>query len=128
MVETRTARISLLEPDVLRIEYKADCFVDVEEFTENMAAYRQVMKTEKAYILTIANDGAEPSPEVRNIFASKERSAFKIAEAFVISSIAQRILANFVMKVQRPNHPLKFFNSEKEAKEWLYKQRELVAP
>ncbi len=122
-METSTAHISLHDKDVLRVEYKANAYVDVMEFKENLEAYRRVMTTDKVYLLTIANEGAEPSPEVRKIFASKERSVFKIAEAFVLSSFAQRIIANFVMKVQRPHHPVKFFNSEEEARDWLYSVR-----
>jgi len=125
MIETSTAYISLHDGDVLRIEYKADCYIDVKEYDENRQAYRDLMKTEKAYLLTIAGNGAEPSPEVRAIFSTRDRSAFKIAEAFVINSVAHRILANFVMKVQRPAHPIHFFNSESAARNWLYAQRNL---
>lgn len=123
MTETKTAYVELIDNDVLRIEYKENCYVTVPDFEENLQAYRKEMKTDKVYLLTIANAGAEPSPEVRAIFSSRLRSGFKIAEAFVISSFAQRILANFVMKVQPPHHLLKFFNSEKTVKAWLYEQR-----
>lgn len=125
-IETKVAWISLLEKDVLRIEYKPDCFVDLPEYEENMRAYRKLMTTDKVYLLTIANSGAESSPAVRNMFASKERSGFKIAEAFVIASLAHKLVANFVMKVQKPVHILRFFNNEKEAKNWLYEQREKI--
>jgi hypothetical protein len=127
MIETRTCLISLLDTDVLRIEYKKDAFVEVEDFEENLRAYKKLMTTEKAYLLTVARSGAEPSPEVREIYVSKERSSFKLAEAFVISSLAQRIIANFIMRVQRPVHRLRFFTSEEEAKKWLYRQRELIS-
>lgn len=122
-VETSVAWITLIGEDILRIEYKPYCYVDVAEFEENLQAYRTIMKTEKVFVLTIANTGAESSPEVRNIFASQQRSGFKIAEAFVISSLAQRIVANYVMKFQKPSHPLRFFNSEAEAMNWLLGQR-----
>jgi hypothetical protein len=125
MIETKVAWISLLEKDVLRVEYKPDAFVDLEEFEENLRAYKKLMTTEKVYLLTVANPGAESSLAVRNQFASPERSAFKIAEAFVVSSLAQKLVANFVMKVQRPTHLLKFFNDEVSARAWLFRQREL---
>jgi hypothetical protein len=127
MIETSVSWITLLEPDVLRIEYKSDCFVDVEELNENLAAYRRLMTTEKVYLLTIANAGAEASPAVRDVFASKERSSWKIAEAFVISSMAQRIVANFVLRVQKPSHILRFFTNENDAREWLYAQRDRIS-
>lgn len=121
MIETKVAYISLIEEDILRIEYKPDCYVDLEEYEENMLAYKKLMKTERVYILTIANPGANLSKEVRDKFSTPDRSAFKIAEAFVIFTLAQRIIANFVIKVQRPHHSLKFFSNENDAIEWLEK-------
>jgi hypothetical protein len=126
VTETKTAIVNLIDEAVLRIEFKQDSYITVPDFEENLLAYHKEMRTEKVYLLTVANSGVEPSPEVRALFSSKLRSEFKMAEAFVISSFAQRILANFVMKVQPPNHPLKFFNSETEAKEWLYEQRKKI--
>lgn len=117
------AWISLIDKDTLRIEYKPDVYVDVSEFEENMRAYKKLMRTERVFLLTIANAGSESSPEVRRIFTSKERSEFKIAEAFVISSLAQRIVANYVVRVQKPAHPLQFFSSENEASAWLSEQK-----
>lgn len=124
MIETRVAWISVLEADVFRVEYKPDVFIDVTELEENLSAYRQLMTTEKAYFLVVANAGAELSAEARALYATKERASFKIAEAFVLASMAQRLVANFVMRVQRPKNVLRFFNSENEAKKWLYAVRE----
>lgn len=118
-IETSVAFISLIEDDVLRIELKPNCHLDLEEFEENMAAYKKLMRTDRAYLLTIASPGASMSIEARNKFATRERSAFKIAEAFVIRSLAHKLLADFVMKVQKPSHNLKFFRTEEEARKWL---------
>lgn len=126
MIETKVSRISLIGDDILRIEYKADCYVDIPEYEENMAAYKKLMKSEKVYVLTIANPGAESSPEVRKIFASKERASFKHAEAFVINSLAHKIVSNFVVNVLKPVHKLKFFNTETEAMNWLIKQKKAM--
>jgi len=123
MIETRVSWITLIDDNTLRIEYKPDAYIDVAEFEENRQAYRRLMKTEKVFIITIANQGAESSPEVRKLFSTPERSAFKFAEAFVISSLAQRIIASFVIRVQKPAHPIAFFNSEKDAMKWLDEQK-----
>jgi len=119
MIETKVAYITLIEENILRIEYKPDCFVDIQEYEENLQAYKKLIKEEKVYLLTIAPPGASVSLEVRNKFSTRERSSFKIAEAFVISTSAHRLIANFVIKVQKPKHPLRFFGFEFEAMEWL---------
>jgi hypothetical protein len=119
-IETTVSYITLIEGDILRIQFKPDCYVDVKEYEENLAAYKKLMPAEKVYLLTIAPPGANLSPEVRDKFSTAERSAFKIAEAFVIKSLPHKIIANFITKVQRPKHLLKFFDSEKKALAWLH--------
>lgn len=123
MIETSVAFINMIDSDILRIEYKPDVYVDLEQFDENMKAYRQLMTTERVFLLTVVNPGAEMSLEVRNLFASKERSKFKIAEAFVISTLAHKIMADFVLRVQRPHHKISVFTTEEKAIEWLKKIR-----
>ncbi|HRE75153.1 MAG TPA: hypothetical protein PK798_08550 [Flavobacteriales bacterium] len=55
----------------------------------------------------------------RAFSASEESQAYRKADAFVISSLAQRIIANFYIKVQRPKVPTRFFNNEELALNWL---------
>jgi len=123
MVETKVSYISLIDNDILRIEYKENAMVETADYAENLAVYKKLMKTDRVYVLTIAGHGASPSLEVRNEFSSKKRSEFKIAEAFVLNSLAHKIIANFVMKVQPPSHPIKFFNNEQEAMKWLKERK-----
>jgi hypothetical protein len=120
-IETSVAVISVLEENILRIEFKPDCYIDIREFEENLCAYKKLMTTEKVYVLTIASPGATISREARDRFSSPERSTFKIAEAFVIESLAHKILADFVTRVQKPKHRLRFFNTEEKAMKWLKK-------
>ena len=44
---------------------------------------------------------------------------YSSADAFVIQSIAQKLLANFYIKMVRPERPTKFFTSKDEARKWL---------
>lgn len=123
MIETSVAYITLIEEDILRIEYKPDVYVDLPQYEENLVVYRQLMKTDRAFIVTLVHPGAEMSLEVRNQFSSKERSAFKVSEAFVISTLAHKIVANFIMKLQKPQHNVEVFSTEEKAIEWLMQER-----
>jgi hypothetical protein len=124
MIETSVAFVSLIGDDILRIEYKPDVYVDLPQFEENMQAYRKLMKTDRVFLLTLVHTGAEMSLEVRNQFSSAERSAFKISEAFVITTLAHKIVANFIMKLQKPHHKVAVFSSEASALAWLKEERE----
>jgi dihydroorotase len=44
---------------------------------------------------------------------------YSSADAFVIQSIAQKLVANFYIKMVRPERPTKFFTGKDEALKWL---------
>lgn len=44
---------------------------------------------------------------------------YSSADAFVIQSIAQKLVANFYIKMVRPERPTKFFTGKEEAMKWL---------
>ncbi len=58
-------------------------------------------------------------PGVRDYLASNSRYQHKIAEAFVVKNLGQRILANFYLRIARPACPSEVFTSEEEAIKWV---------
>lgn len=52
-------------------------------------------------------------------FAQKKYHPYSQADAFVIHSVAQRILGNFYVRVFRPERPTRFFTDQAEALKWL---------
>lgn len=57
--------------------------------------------------------------EGRAFSVSEKGSRFRNADAFVITSLAQKIVANFYLKIEKPSVPTRFFTKEEEAVEWL---------
>jgi hypothetical protein len=60
-----------------------------------------------------------PTIEAKKIIATFPK---KKAEAILISSLSHRILGNFYLKITQqinPSHPIKLFNDEEEAVNWL---------
>lgn len=119
---TNSSRISKIDDDIIRIEFKPNHLITEEDFEENYKAYFKLMDREKFFLLSIANEGSSVAPEVRKKFSTPERSSFKLAEAFVIRTLAHRLVAGFVTKIQPPSHNLKFFENEREALKWLRQQ------
>ena len=57
--------------------------------------------------------------EARTFSASRIGSEFKIADAFVINSLSQKIVTNFYLKFHKPVVPTKIFTDTPKALEWL---------
>ena len=55
----------------------------------------------------------------RNYGASAAGLRNSVAEAYVIESLAHKIIANFYMKFNQPKVPTQFFKTKEEAVVWL---------
>lgn len=51
--------------------------------------------------------------------AKNENDPYSKADAFVLKSIAQRLIASFYIKIVVPERPTKFFNKRADADEWI---------
>jgi hypothetical protein len=58
-------------------------------------------------------------PGVREYMQGNTRYGHKIAEAFVVKNLGQRILANFYLRIARPACPSEVFTNEEEAVKWV---------
>ena len=108
---------------MVRVEVKKNVEPELEDLEENYNAYLKLFDKKKLFFLIVFNVGSSTSLEVRNQFASQKRSSFKIAEAIVVQSMPHKLIANFILKVQKPEHKMQVFNNEKEALDWLLNQR-----
>jgi hypothetical protein len=84
----------------------------VEKMGE-MVNYKQVP------ILARHEEFALPGKANRDYWATKEACPYSKADAFMISSLAMQLIANFYLKINRPERPTRMFTSEKEAIKWL---------
>jgi hypothetical protein len=60
-----------------------------------------------------------PDHEARAYASTKESALYRSAEALVIYSLAQKLVANFYLRFNKPIVPTRFFQDEEEAIKWL---------
>lgn len=69
--------------------------------------------------LVLCTEQASTNIELLNTLAKNAFNPYSTADAFVLSSMAQRILANFYIKINKPERPTKFFNDPETALIWI---------
>lgn len=69
--------------------------------------------------LVLCSVNASTNLELLNVVAKNEHNPYSKADAFVIHSLPQKILANFYTKMNNPERPTKFFKNKEEALNWL---------
>ena len=114
--------------DVFTIEIKEDWYYEIVVLPEKVFSMNnliQVVESEKKMggrllpILILVTQYATTTSEFLFHLAKKSSNPYAKAEAYVISSLNQKILANFYLKMIKPNRPTKFFSDVEEAKKWL---------
>ncbi len=61
-------------------------------------------------------------PEIREWAAESSGNNYTFSDAIVIDSLPQKIMADFYMKVNRPNKPTRIFYNLDKAAEWTLEQ------
>jgi hypothetical protein len=75
----------------------------------------------KAYPnLVIIETFLNADAESRQYAASEESNRYTIADAFVVNSVALKLIGNFYIKVNKPVRPTRIFSTEEDAVNWLY--------
>lgn len=90
----------------------------VEDLTLLVLAQKE-LGSEKLPVLVICAENASTNTELLKVLSKDQNNPFSKADAFVIESMAQKILANFYIRIFKPERPTKFFNTKNEAVAWL---------
>lgn len=74
---------------------------------------------EKKLLLIMASNYSSVDSEGRRYMSTPEGVEYSIAEAYVIRSLAQRLLINFLIKINKTCVPVQFFTDKEAAVIWL---------
>jgi len=119
-ITTRISTVQLREDDVLLIDIKKDEAFGINDMWDLIEAARKIGNGKRFLNLIIVGAHTTPDESSRILSTSVEGSIYKIADAFVINSLSQVLVANFYMKFNKPYVPTRFFKNVKDAEKWLY--------
>lgn len=119
IVQTRISKVYLREDDILQIDIDADKQFDKNDYQDLVDAARKIGMGRKFRNLIVVGEHTIPDAETRDISCSEIGSRFKIADAFVINSTVQAMIANVYMRIHKPFVPTHFLKNIEEAEKWL---------
>jgi hypothetical protein len=98
----------------------ADNFTyEVEHLLENLLYLKQIAGDKQLLVINYVAPYTQISTEARAFLANGSHKSFIKAEAYCIHSLAQKLLASFFVKIDKPKVPVKFFTKKEEAEKWL---------
>ena len=102
--------------------YEIDVFAN-SEF--GFAELRQLIEVQREMggtrlpVLVLCGEYTTSDVSFLKYLSKNGNDPYSSADAFVIQSIAQKLVANFYIKMVRPERPTKFFTGKEEAMKWL---------
>lgn len=119
-IEIDKAIVSLREDGIMQYNIKPHTEYSVRDvMAANDAAGK--LGSGKAYPNIIFIDHfLNADADCRKYAASEESNVYTVADAFVLNSVALKLIGNFYIKVNKPVRPTRIFSNEQEAIDWLY--------
>lgn len=105
------------EDDIVVIKCYDEKALHYEDIDEIFDAYLNLTNNIPHKVLILAGDQGTATREGRE--HAQKTSLPCLAEAIVVHSLAQRILSNFYIAFKKCTHPIKLFNHEEDAVDWL---------
>lgn len=114
------AELTLLNERFIKVTVNPSSEIHPIHLAEIWNAYDDLVgKNSKFSLLTILPEDLYISPETKKMWANPQRSERKLTEAFVINGLGLKLIANFVVRFHKPQHNVRYFNSEEKALIWL---------
>ncbi|MES2681764.1 MAG: hypothetical protein V4635_17850 [Bacteroidota bacterium] len=117
-VTTSVCQISVEKNDVVFVKMNENAIIDIEEVDEMHQSLNELVDHRPYYMVVIPAIGNTSSSEARK-YAARLKNKKLMAEAIVVDNLAQRIMANFYVKVNRPNQKVKVFSSVPAGLAWI---------
>ena len=118
-VKTRTAEIWKDERDILWVKVLEGALIDREDAADNILVIRNLSENKPVLRMLDSRNNWGITPEGETYSQAAFKQSNTIAHAVIVSSLADKILKNFILQFNRPNVPLKAFTSEADALSWL---------
>lgn len=121
-VITPTALI-LIDDDVVKHYLNADVEFSKEDAANNLEAIWDFIKHKKVFHLIVPDSSTQVTMRAEE-FADERFESIKLGEAFIIKTLAHRILANAFTRSRRRKYPVNVFENELDALDWFDSLRE----
>ena len=121
-IQTKTAEFSYIEKDIIQVRLFENARIEIKDVEESFTATMNIAEHKKYAVLVDATPYVYVTPEARIHGARKEFQLNLVAQAIFVTSLANRIVGNFIIRFNKPYAPTKLFSDKESALEWLREQ------
>ena len=118
-VKLKKSTVSLLDDGIMHIHLNGGTEIELSDAVLIVEAMGVLGGGKRFPVLIDAGEFTSIDKEVRIFSASEESNLYTLADAIAYYSFAQKLIADFYVKHNKPIAPTKVFSSKIEAIEWL---------
>lgn len=120
-IHLKKAVISLLDEGIIHIHIKSGNEIELSDAVFIVEAMEKLGGGKKYPILIDAGEFSSIDHEARIFSAAAESNIYTLADAIAYCNVAQKLLANFYVKYNKPVVPTEIFSNKTDAILWLKK-------
>lgn len=118
-IEINSGIISFQEKGIVRYQIEQTDEITLQDIKEFIEVVRNLGDGESFCNLIVMKNFVQVGEDARKYAACEESNIYTIADAFVINSIALKLVGNFYIRYNKPVKPTRIFNNEGDALIWL---------
>jgi hypothetical protein len=118
-IDTNTMSATLRDDGLIQLTVQPNTNTTVADIKEAVEAIAKVGKGQRYPLLIIAGKDATLGTDAMTFMARPDTDPYSIAEAYLISSISQKLLGNFYLSFNKPDKPTRIFTDKADAENWL---------
>jgi hypothetical protein len=111
--------LSLRSDGIMLISLKENVTLNLKDAEDMVRTFGEMGEGKKFPLLFIAGSDTSVNTEARYYASTPEANRFTIASAFVVKSVAQKLLGNAYVTFNKPITPTRIFTNEQDAHDWL---------
>ena len=120
MIETKSAHISKLDENTIKVVFKPNALLTQEEYHTLYGHYKEILgRDNEMKFLVIIQEGFKMKEKYMKFFKKDYRTDFKKAEAFIVLNPASRMYFKVGIAIVKNTYPVKLFDNEADAIKWL---------
>ena len=118
-IDIPEATVKLRSDGIMHIHVKLDMNIESEEAREIEKARKELAQDQRYPTLHTGSELVIPSSDVLKYMSLDKRSTAVRADAFVIKSLPQKLIAKMFVLKNQTNRPTAYFNNKIDAINWL---------
>jgi len=118
-ISTPSQEFSYGKDKILRIKLFENSEIKLKDAEDGIEIANQLTRGERHFVLVDMRSNAKITAEAKKFIETQKVNRNRIAEAFLVSSIAVKISQNLYFSVNLPTTPTKVFLNETDALAWF---------